>query len=339
VRDFIRDAGRAGKPFYRMANSHDPHRPFHGSDQERNAWPDASLRPPSRVYHPEEVEVPSFLPDIPDVRLEIAEYFSSVRRCDDTVGAVLNALDEAGCAANTLVMFLSDNGMAFPFAKTNCYLHSTKTPWIVRWPGTVASGQVDDRHFISGIDFLPTVMDACGLPAVPDIDGTSFVLLLVDGRQSGRDLVFTQFHETAGVRRYPMRCVQDRQFGYIFSPWSDGERVFLNESQSGRSFKAMQAAAATDADIARRVDLFVHRVPEELYDFQADPDAYRNLIDDPNYAEIADRMRSALGDWMRRVNDPAFEVFQNRGSADGYTAFMADQEAKAAARLEARRSS
>ena len=337
AREFIKKAAQSGKPFYLMANSHDPHRPFHGSNQEQNAWPDAVLRPPSRVYAPEEVEVPGFLPDIPDVRLELAEYFSSVGRCDDTVGAIMAALEEANCSDNTLVMFLSDNGMAFPFAKTNCYLHSTKTPWIVRWPDKIAPGQVDKRHFISGIDFLPTVMEACGLPPVPDTDGTSFLPLLLEAKQSGRDCVFTQFHETAGVKRYPMRCVQNSQFGYIFNPWSDGERLFRNESQSGRTFEAMRKAAESDVKIAQRVELFLHRVPEELYDVQDDPDAQYNLIDNPDYAEVADRMRGKLRDWMKCVNDPALETLKSDGPNHGVVAFMADQEAKAAVRLETRR--
>ena len=120
-----------------MANSHDPHRPFHGSLQEKNSFKDSlkDVCAPSRVYEPHEIEVPGFLADLPDVRKEIAQYYSSVRRCDDTVGAVIRALRESPLADNTLTMFLSDHGMPLPFAKTNCYLHSTRTPWIVTWPG------------------------------------------------------------------------------------------------------------------------------------------------------------------------------------------------------------
>ena len=94
------------------------------------------------------------------MRLEIAEYYNSVRRCDDTVGRLLDVLDEMGVAENTLVMFLSDNGMAFPFAKTNCYLNSTRTPWVVRWPAVVQAGRVDAKHFIVG-DRLPAYGAGC----------------------------------------------------------------------------------------------------------------------------------------------------------------------------------
>ncbi|MHC4206685.1 MAG: sulfatase-like hydrolase/transferase, partial [Planctomycetota bacterium] len=150
AKDFFQQTSRQKKSFFLMANSHDPHRPFHGSEQEQKKFAKVlkDIPAPSRIYKDEEIEVPGFLPDIPDVRKEITQYYSSVRRCDDTVGAVMRALHESGQSGNTLVMFLSDNGMALPFAKTNCYLHSTRTPWIAAWPGRIKSGVVDKQHFI-----------------------------------------------------------------------------------------------------------------------------------------------------------------------------------------------
>ncbi|MBT7170843.1 MAG: sulfatase-like hydrolase/transferase, partial [Phycisphaerales bacterium] len=112
IKDFIAAAQAADKPFFMMANSHDPHRPFHGGDQEKGKFKDLvkTFATPSKVFTRKEVSVPGFLPKLPEVRKEIAEYFSSVRRCDDTVGAILAELDHAGVAENTLVMFMSDNG-------------------------------------------------------------------------------------------------------------------------------------------------------------------------------------------------------------------------------------
>jgi len=330
AREFIDAADAAGQPFFLMANSHDPHRPFAGSDQEKAAFKGYTPTPPSRWFKPDEVRVPGFLPDLPDVRLEIAEYYSSVRRCDDTLGQVLSALEATGHADDTLVIYLSDHGMALPFAKTNCYLHSTRTPWIVRWPGVTKAGSVEREHFISGIDLFPTVLDAVGLPVPEGLDGFSFVPLLRGEAQEGREMVFTEFHETAGRRRFPMRAVRDARFGYIFNPWSDGKRVFRNESQSGRTMKAMQEAAKSSDDIRARVDLFLHRVVEELYDFENDPDALHNLIDDPKYKKEADRLRAALEAWMVRTRDPALEAFRHRDNPQALAAFMDEQAARSA---------
>lgn len=311
---FIQDAKDRKQPFFLMANSHDPHRPFYGND--KTEWytdqqqPPASV--PSRVFSADDVEMPSFLPDLPQVRLEIAEYYSSVRRCDDTLGKLLDILEEMGVVDNTLVIFLSDNGMAFPFAKTNCYLHSTKTPWIMRWPEHIKPNSVDKDHFISSIDLLPTVLEATGLESPPDIDGFSFLPLLCNHQQERRDKVFTQFHQTAGRQNYPMRCVQTKQFGYIFNPWSNGQRIFKNESQSGRTMNAMRQASSEDQAIANRVQFFLYRVPEEFYHFQNDPDALHNLIDDPEHTEQIDNLRADLESWMQLTHDPALETFRNR---------------------------
>ncbi len=223
AKNFFRHAASESRPFFMMANSHDPHRPFHGSRQERSKFAKVlkDIPKPSRVYRQDEIQVPGFLPDLPEIRKEIAQYYSSVRRCDDTVGAVMRALRETGQAKNTLIMFLSDNGMALPFSKTNCYLHSTRTPWIVTWPGKVKPGSVDKRHFISAIDFMPTVLDGAGLPQLKSMDGFSFLPVLFGHKQARRDKVFTQFHQTSARKRYPMRCIQNHRFGYIFNPWSD----------------------------------------------------------------------------------------------------------------------
>ncbi len=121
-----------------------------------------------------------------------------------------------------------------------------------------------------------------------------------------------------------MRCVQNGRYGYIFNPWSDGRRVFRNESQSGRSFKAMKGAAETDQRIAARVRHFQNRMFEEFYDFENDPDALHNLIDDQKYGPQIKKMRGELAEWMRSTGDPALEAFLHRDSRGTVSRFMAD---------------
>lgn len=304
---FLAQAKAAGKPFFLMANSHDPHRPFAGSAQERQSWAD-DLPVTTRVIAPSEVTVPGFLPDLPEVRQEIAEYCTSVYRCDQTVGAILAALRESGLEDDTVVMFLSDNGMAVPFAKANCYLASTRTPWLVRWPGKVAPSSVEATQMISGVDFVPTVLEAAGLPPLADTDGKSFVSVLKGRRQPGRDYVFTEFHETSAKRAYPMRAVQDRRFGYIYNGWVGSAPPMRMDSTNGRTFRAMQRAAAGDPAVAARVATFERRVPEELYDFAADPDGLVNLVDDPRFRDNLARLRALLADELTRRADPLAEA-------------------------------
>lgn len=308
---FFEQAQKAGKPFFLMANSQDPHRPFAGSQQEKRRkkpgpkWPGVS-----RTYKPLEVTVPGFLPDIPPVRKEMAQYYTSVHRCDEIIGSVLKALKDCGLEDNTIVMFLSDHGMPLPFAKTNCYLHSTRTPWIVRWPGKVKAGAVDGEHFISGIDFMPTILEALGLKTVPDMDGRSGLPLLKGEKQKGRSQVYTVFHRTSGRRDYEMRSVVNKKYGYIYNAWANGKTIFRNESQNGLTMKAMRQAAMTNPEIAARVKLFLYRVPEELYDYEKDPDARNNLAKNPRYKKVLTEMRAEMQKRMKSLKDPLSETYK-----------------------------
>jgi N-sulfoglucosamine sulfohydrolase len=331
AREFFNQARARGKPFFLMANSHDPHRPFAGSEGEKKRW-GKDLPEVRRWITEKEVTAPGFLPDIPDVRKEIAEYYTSVYRCDEVVGSILEALDESGYRENTVVMFLSDNGMSFPFAKANCYLNSTKTPWIVRWPGKIQAGSVNHKDFISGIDFMPTILEIVGLPQIDGMDGRSFVPLLQGKSQAGRDSVFTEFHQTSAKNRYPMRCVQTAQFGYIFNFWPDGQTKMTMESTSGLSFKAMQKAALKDREIESRSRLFSYRIPEEFYNSEQDPDALENLIQDPRFTDEIEVFRKRLETYMAETDDPALEAFRHRENPDEIARFMQEQRKKSGKR-------
>ena len=146
-----------------MVNISDPHKPFWRGSKDPHK--------PSRIFTAAEVPVPGFLFDDPQVRAELALYYTSVRRADDAVGSVLQALENSGEADKTVVMFMSDHGMPLPFAKTQLYHHSTHTPWMVRWPGITQPGSVDKQHMISAVDFLPTVLDITGGKHPKRLDG------------------------------------------------------------------------------------------------------------------------------------------------------------------------
>ncbi|ASW55737.1 sulfatase [Plantactinospora sp. KBS50] len=311
--EFIDDATRQDRPWFLMANAHDPHRPFHGSAAEAAKWtPEqlAAVPAPSRTYSAGTHPVPGFLPDLPDVRTEVAEYLSSSRRCDDVVSAVLTALRDSGQADRTVVVFLSDNGMAFPFAKANCYLQSTRTPLVIRWPGVTRPGSRDEDTLFTTLDLLPTLCDAAEVDPPGDVDGASLLPLLRDGtdaREHGP--IVTVFHETSAKRRFEMRCVQDRRYGYIWNAWSDGEQQYVAENMDGLTWAAMERAAAGDHAVRQRVELYRQRVPEELYDLDADPHSQRNLVAQPGVRPVLDAMRAILSEWMDRHADPLLDRY------------------------------
>jgi N-sulfoglucosamine sulfohydrolase len=303
---FFKRCKSEGKPFYFMVNSHDPHRPYCNP-----AKLTTGAEAPSKTYEPEDVEVPGFVPDLPGVRRELAMYQNSVRRLDDTFGKVMQALDESGFADTTLVVFMSDNGIAIPFAKCNAWFHSTRTPMVVRLPRVVKPGTRDDTHFVSGVDLMPTFLELASVPGPKKLDGRSMLPLLMGTSQGDREFVFTQIDSKAGGDAVPMRCVQNGRFGYIYNPFSDGKHRYRNNNE-GQTMAAMNAAAETDPRIAKRVHLFRYRVPEEFYDLEKDPNCLVNLIDAAEHAIHIQEMRKKLDAWMVDTKDPMLEAFRSR---------------------------
>ncbi len=305
-RTFLEQSKREGKPFYFMVNSHDPHRPYCNPEKLTKG---AAM--PSRIYAADEVSVPGFLPDLPGVRAELAHYLNSTRRLDDTFGKVMQALRESGLEDNTLVIFISDNGIAVPFAKCNAWFHSSRTPMLARWPGQIGAGTTNDRDFVSTVDLFPTFMDISGVTGPDGLDGRSFVPLLKQQRQAGRSFVFTQIDSKAGGDAVPMRSVQSEEYGYIYDPFSDGKHWYRINNEV-ETMAAMQNAAKTNPDIATRIDLFRYRVPEEFYNLKNDPDCRHNLIERPELQPTIKLLQAELVAHMTRTDDPMLPAFQSR---------------------------
>lgn len=312
----IANAKAAGKPFCLNINISDPHKPFWkpGDQQGRHKA--------SRIFRAGEVPVPGFLFEDPAVREELALYYTSVRRADDAVGAILKALEESGQQDETVVVFLSDHGMPLPFAKTQLYHHSTRTPLIVKWPGVTKAGAVDKDHMVSAVDFLPTLLDIAGLDHPKGFDGRSFEPLLRGGRQEERGFVFKVYNENSGGNRHPIRGIETRHHLYLFNPWSDGKNVFRTATNGTATYRRMKQLAPERPDLAARLEVMDHRTVEELYDLRVDPDCLHNLIGDPKHEAVADGLRRTLGEVMEATNDHALEPFRKRDEPAALAAYM-----------------
>jgi N-sulfoglucosamine sulfohydrolase len=328
----IRSAQEAGKPFCLLINIADPHKPFYA--EGRGGETIADEHQPSRVFTPKEVPIPGFLFDDAVVRKELAHYYSSVRRADDCVGQILAALEASGHKDRTVVMFLSDHGMPLPFAKTQLYHHSTHVPLIIRWPGVTKTGAVDEAHMVSAVDFLPTLLDLCGISHPRGLDGRSFAPLLAGQSQENREMVVKEYNENAGGSRDPMRGIQTKRLLYLFNPWSSGKRIMQTATSGTPTYRRFRQLAATNPALAARHELYQFRVVEELYDVESDPDCLKNLIDDPGYAGQRDELRRELESWMVRTDDPLLAVFRRREDAAFREAYVQTQERESDQRRE-----
>jgi N-sulfoglucosamine sulfohydrolase len=315
TRDFIAQAGKQDKPFFLNLNSTDPHRPFAGSpeDRDKNVFLLnflSSMDPfdldrlkareiGERIYDPKEIYLPKFLPDLPEIRDELSYYYSSVARADKTVGRIMEALAESNMADNTLVIFLSDNGIHMPFAKANVYPFSTAASLIVHCPSQIPAQGLNQETFINTVDLLPTILDLLGMPEIGYLDGKSFKSILSGGPASNPvKECYTYRHE-----QHPMRAMHNAQFSYIYNLWSDGKTKFQPFYLNNPSAIAMRSHSANDPAIAARYKHFVYRQKEELYDTIQDPYCLKNLAYDGKYASDAAAMRKSMHAQMLRVDD------------------------------------
>jgi arylsulfatase A-like enzyme len=242
---------------------------------------------------PDDIDVPGYLPDEPGVRRDLADMRGMVYELDDAVGTVLDALESAGLVDDTLVLFTTEHGVAFPRAKGTCYDPGIEAFLLAQYPPLIDGGTVYEE-LVSNVDVLPTVMDLAGdVPA--EVDGYSLVPLLDDDRTySPRDHVFAEitWHDTYA----PMRAIRTDRFKYIRSFWRN-PRVFLpNDVYASRAGREVRGRYGRPS-----------RVNEELYDLEADPHERRNLADDEGHAQVRDKLATTLSSWMHETDDPLLE--------------------------------
>lgn len=343
LREVIELAEDQKKPFFMVVNSADPHRPFYGDSKSV----DSKSKKPSRVYRPEEVTLPPALPDLPDIRIDLAKYASSVRRLDDAVGECLKVLEEMQKVSSTVVIFTSDHGMPLPFGKFDSYLESNHTPLLIRWSKLIRESKVDKDHLVSLMDITPTILELAGVPVPDKLDGKSLVPFLENrspenwresivflrnkdiyyglGKKSPEFIrdkeslgwVFRPDHPSKATysRDKEIRTYYDGQYGYIYNNCyrEDGleiDPMGVIVPYPGASINAMKRASANDEAIKERYEFFLMRAPEELYDWSIDPGSWNNLAGDPKYSNVMSDARKGLLEWMKSSNDPLTEVFQ-----------------------------
>ena len=278
------------RPFFLWLASLDPHRDYQP----------ATISEPHR---PENVTVPAYLPDVPEVRKDLAMYYDEISRLDEHVGEVLEELERQGVAGDTLVLFLSDNGRPFPRCKTSLYDSGIKTPMIIRWPGHVRPGS-HCGGLVSTIDIAPTVLQVAGIAPGRGFQGMDLSPMLKDPKVKVREIVFAErnWHDYAAHGR----AARSERFKYIKN--SDCEMPPTPPADAVRSpsFQAMRRLRDEGRLTPAQRSCFVRPRPaEELYDVDADPDELVNLASDPKYAEVLTAMRRSLLEWARGTNDTA----------------------------------
>ena len=278
VEAFLRDPARqaAERPFFAMVGFSETHRPFEGYGES----------------DPATVEIPPYLPDHPAVRKDLAQFEGCVRTMDAGVGWILQALAEADLADDTLVVYTTDHGIAFPRAKCNLYEAGLLTALLMRWPQGFA-GERTHSELLSNVDLLPTLLDIAGAPIPDNLNGRSFGGLLTASDYEPRTEIFAE--KTWHDKYDPMRGIRTERYKYIRS-YDPHDLVDMPVD----IFKGPSGQAVKDRWKAKR--------PRDmLFDLDTDPLEERNLADDPAHADTLRDLSERLDVWMASTSDPMLE--------------------------------
>jgi len=274
---FFHEHKNDDNPFYLSIGVEEVHRPF------RNWGEPVELK---------SVKIPPFLPDNEIIRKELAEYYGAINRVDITIGKIMIMLEETGLERNTLFIFTTDHGSPFPRAKCTLYDPGIKTILIMYQPDSeLLSGGKVINSLLSNVDYLPTLLDLIRAKIPKDIEGKSFLPVLKGEKEEVRTEIYAEktFHEIYD----PIRGIRTHNYKYIKN-FEDLDTLYqmplpILMAPSGQFLKDKYNKP---------------RAEEELYDLQKDPHERNNIINNPEYKEIANNLRKQLEDWMKRTKDP-----------------------------------
>ena len=317
-----KDVLASDKPFFLYFCTDDPHR---ASSTDPGRW-DAPNSFGNKVdgypgvetitYDPSEVIVPDFLPDTKESREEIAQYYQSVSRIDQGFGKLMQMLQESGKADNTIVIYISDNGMAFPGAKTTLYEPGMKLPCIIKDPFAKLKNTTSDV-MISWVDLTPTILDMAQVETKDNLfHGRSFKEVLNEKEPEGWDQIYAShtFHEI--TMYYPMRVIRDKNYKLIRNIAWRLEYPFASDLWAASTWQEVHRNQKEFYG-KRKVQDYLFRPEFELFDLEKDPDETVNLANDHNYKEVMDEMIKKMKDFQIKTRDPWMITWDHDDSLQG----------------------
>jgi len=295
VKEFL--ARREKRPFFLTVGLVDPHRAGVGFGNEAFAKRDDEIQ-----IDPAKIVVPYHLPDNAAVRKDLAEYYQSVARMDRAFGKILQALQESGELENTLIIFISDNGIPFPGAKTTLYASGIHLPMLIACPGHKGGGE--NHGLVSFIDLAPTILDATGAKGPKyALTGKSLLPILDEAGPKGWDAVFGSHQRHEITMDYPMRSLTTPRYKLIVNLEHQKDFPFASDLWGSPSWQSVRAGKL-DSLGQRPVAGFLRRPKEELFDLSTDPNELKNLASDPAFAATLGSLRQRLRQWQTATNDP-----------------------------------
>ncbi len=278
-----------GRPFFLYANYFDPHRPFDAEAHQFEGLPADPVRPNNAPGL-------DFLGGA-TTPADAAAYRNCVSRLDTGVGMLLQELREAGLLERTVVIFISDNGPPFARAKTTCYEAGVQVPLLIHWPG-VSKAKMRSDALVSGVDIMPTILEAAGVAAPAGLAGESLRSLLAGkSPPEWRERILSEFTSHAAQHFYPRRALRQGRFKIIRNYEAPRRNPVGPLGVSGISGLREQEWVDAFATAAAP--------PEwELYNLENDPFELHNLATEPGCVGDLQKMKAALEAELAATEDP-----------------------------------
>jgi len=275
----------------------------------------------NKTYDESQLPLSPILVDTPKTRTALANYYQDITTMDERVGRVRASLAKHGYADNTLFVYTSDQGSEWPKSKWTVYDAGLQVPFLAVWPGRIQPGS-NSEAMTSFVDFTPTLIDIAGGAAPDEIDGTSFLSVLLGRSDSYRDFVYGTHTGDGKMNDFPQRCVRGERFKFVLNlkpekKWKTHFTEVAGIPHSHRDvYATWLAKAQSDTATARLIDVIENHPEVEFYDLQADPYELNNLASDPDYAESLRAHRQRLEEWMTKTGDEGLATERREAARD-----------------------
>jgi N-sulfoglucosamine sulfohydrolase len=278
-----------GMPFFAIVNIFTTH--------ESQVWQRADE---PFIVQPEEVSVPPYLPDTPAVRRDVARVYTNIALMDHRVGELLDELDQAGLADDTIVIWYSDHGGPLPREKRQIRDSGLLVPFIMRFPQGEHAGTVDGE-LASFVDIPATILSLAGVKVPAHMQGRPFW-----GAQkaSAREYIFAA-RDRMDTQYDAARAVRDKRFEYIRN-YKPGAAAYLDVAYRKQMASMQELLRLRDLRQLDPIQSLWFRAPrpvEELYDTVVDPFEVHDLARDAAYTQVRERLSGALDAWLQQTED------------------------------------
>ena len=265
---------------------------------------------PEQFHDPAKATLPPYYPDTPLVRKDWARYYDNITAMDYLVADILKQLEDDGLAQNTIVFFWGDHGRGLPRGKRFVYNAGLRVPMIVRWPGQLRPGTVNDE-MVSLFDLGPTALSLAGVQVPKHMQAQA---LLGAQKKAPRPFAFAH-RDRMDEAPDMIRSVMDKQHHYIRNSHPDRPYAqyidYMEQMPTMKELRRLnkEHMNALDPNYGKALSpaqLFFmapEKPREELYDMNADPHEINNLAKSSQHRIVLERMRKVLDEWQRETKD------------------------------------